>query len=494
MEVGGPVGHRRWRPTGALPSRDALPDLFRYAMRLTGGDQALAEDLVQEACLALVRELRHEPAAQLDVGWLMVVLRRRYLDQVRSGRRERSRLERRGTHARSALAEPDWAAVDDRVGCQALGKLNADQRVALVLRYVDDLAVRDVAAKLRRSVAADRVAYSPVAAISWPLYWEETVMDDFVAMLERATESPPPAVVNRVLDAVTIEVAVRGSQPACPAAVGNTVTVVSRLPWDRRRRWKVATAALLAVAATVTVLTMWRRPDGAPAVSTTIRGDYRHESTWAPPAGPLTWLPPDYQPTHATDNGIRLTSPDQPAIDITVRRGEIPIVAPLLQLAPLAEAHHDDAAGVLQWNQAGWSFTLDAAAVIPSALLLRLAVAIVPDSDLTPPTADQTSTVQLPDVVGLDYREATARLSDAGFSVRWAISSTASSAVGTWNVSTPVAGSTVKAGSAVTLGVVGVASGMPPWGDALVSGDLPDAVGYYQRWLRDPASAQPDDG
>ena len=52
------------------------------------------------------------------------------------------------------MSEPDWASVDDTVALDALGKLNADQRTALVLRYVDDLSVPQVAAHLQRTVHA----------------------------------------------------------------------------------------------------------------------------------------------------------------------------------------------------------------------------------------------------------------------------------------------------------------------------------------------------
>ena len=51
---------------------------------------------------------------------------------------------------------------------------------------------------------------------------------------------------------------------------------------------------------------------------------------------------------------------------------------------------------------------------------------------------------------------------------------------------TPSADSTTNAGATVILGVFGVASRTLPSGDALVSGDLPDAVGYYPTWLNEP--------
>ena len=155
MELGG-VGETPSlaAAAGTALVRDAIPELYRYAVRLTGGDRALAEDLVQEACLALVREVRAVPTARLEIGWLIVVLRRRYLDHLRRMRRERGRLERGAARSAVDLSEPDWGSVDDAVALDALGKLSADQRTALVLRYVDDLPVREVAAMLGRSVAA----------------------------------------------------------------------------------------------------------------------------------------------------------------------------------------------------------------------------------------------------------------------------------------------------------------------------------------------------
>ena len=139
---------------GVTAVRGAIPKLYRYAVRLTGGDRALAEDLVQEACLALVREVRAVPNARLEIGWLVVVLRRRYLDHLRGMRRERLRLVRGAARSAADLTDLDWGSVDDTVALDALGKLSADQRTALVLRYVDDLPVREVAAMLGRSVAA----------------------------------------------------------------------------------------------------------------------------------------------------------------------------------------------------------------------------------------------------------------------------------------------------------------------------------------------------
>src|SRR5688572_18431436 len=93
-----------------------VPELYRYVLRLTGGDGPLAEDIVQETCLALFREVRAREAFRVEVGWMIVVARRRYLDQLRKSRREGDRLdrlsrERRGGGPVAALSsdepEPD---------------------------------------------------------------------------------------------------------------------------------------------------------------------------------------------------------------------------------------------------------------------------------------------------------------------------------------------------------------------------------------------------
>jgi len=131
--------------------RRVTPDLFGYAIRLTGGDRARAEDLVQETLLALVRH-PDGPTAQVTTGWLMVVLRRRFLDSVRSQRREDRRVLR--AVRLDGSVEPDWSAVEGGAALQALGRLSDLRRVALILRYVDDLPVQEVAQLLGRTPSA----------------------------------------------------------------------------------------------------------------------------------------------------------------------------------------------------------------------------------------------------------------------------------------------------------------------------------------------------
>ena len=50
--------------------------------------------------------------------------------------------------------EPDWDSIGTDTALELLGQLTHDQRAALIFRYIDDLAVRDVAELLGRSVSA----------------------------------------------------------------------------------------------------------------------------------------------------------------------------------------------------------------------------------------------------------------------------------------------------------------------------------------------------
>lgn len=130
----------------------SLDDVYRYASRLTGGDRAATDELVQDTYLAALQHLRRGTQPELTTGYLIVICRNRFLDTLRSGSR-RHRREERALHLAEPVrrVEPD---PPDPATTAALAGLPADQRAALVLRYVDDLPVPDVAHLLGRSVHA----------------------------------------------------------------------------------------------------------------------------------------------------------------------------------------------------------------------------------------------------------------------------------------------------------------------------------------------------
>lgn len=132
---------------GAFCER-TLDDVYRYALRLTGGHLARTADLTQETYASLLRHVDEHPDDPVGLAWLITCCRHRYLDSIRR-RRRRERNQIRGWHP--AAAEP--ANRDDDV-IAALGQLRPDERMVLVLRHVDGFSVGEIAETIGKSVAA----------------------------------------------------------------------------------------------------------------------------------------------------------------------------------------------------------------------------------------------------------------------------------------------------------------------------------------------------
>jgi RNA polymerase sigma factor (sigma-70 family) len=115
----------------------------RFAFLLTG-DEALAEDLMQDAFVRVGGRLDclRDPAA--FEPYLHKTIRNLVRMNARRRRVERTSLEREGRMRRpEAVAEPD--VVGDQTMRRALLALPPRQRAALVLRYHEDLSVRQIA-------------------------------------------------------------------------------------------------------------------------------------------------------------------------------------------------------------------------------------------------------------------------------------------------------------------------------------------------------------
>jgi RNA polymerase sigma-70 factor, ECF subfamily len=126
------------------------PTVYGYLVRLCGGDRALAEDLTQETWLALMRELARGRTERADVRWLLTVARTRYLDHARRRTVHLRRL--RLVRAETAGSADDLLVNSDVL--DVLEQLEPAHRVVLLLRYVEDLPVPDVARAIGRTVTA----------------------------------------------------------------------------------------------------------------------------------------------------------------------------------------------------------------------------------------------------------------------------------------------------------------------------------------------------
>ncbi len=116
-----------------------------------GGDESAAEDLLQETLLEAVRSARSFRGDSALSTWLCAIARRRL---ARHYERER-RAEVARSGLRLALA-PDPDLDGDAVERQdevvrALGRIPPTYRQVLVLKYLDGLAVEEIATELGRS-------------------------------------------------------------------------------------------------------------------------------------------------------------------------------------------------------------------------------------------------------------------------------------------------------------------------------------------------------
>jgi RNA polymerase sigma-70 factor, ECF subfamily len=132
----------------------ASEEVHRYVSRLTGGDQQLTEDIVQETFIALMLHHRAGNDAVMGVGWLMTTARNRLIDHVRSRLRERVRIERHTAGDELDVPPIDLATISADQARWMLAQLPLRERVALALHTLDGQSVAEVAVLLDRSVEA----------------------------------------------------------------------------------------------------------------------------------------------------------------------------------------------------------------------------------------------------------------------------------------------------------------------------------------------------
>ena len=309
-------------------------------------------------------------------------------------------------------------------------------------------------------------------------------MDEFVAMLERASAPMPDGLVERVLTNLTIELAASHAVSEEVSDAGSTTVVLTpERTWLRRRRhrgWAAIAVMISAAAAVAVILVTSRSPQAHPAsiVRVLDPGRLPARLVLGDTKFTMTWIPPGFSPIAATDRSVTLSAPGWPDIVVSAASGETDIVAPFVGLGPLTNAHYAAAAALMQWDTSGSTITIHAASPVRPALLGRLAVGIVATDTLAYPPASSRA-VTVPDVVGLDYRDAQTKLAAAGFAVRLGISSTIGTNVGAVESARPAARTATTQGSTVELGVAGPSrTAHGPEFYYLASGDLPDAVGY----------------
>lgn len=136
--------------TEALVHLDAL---YGLALRLTGGDAARAEDLVQEAILKAYRAWEDFELGTNCRAWLMTILRNTFINEFRRDQRRPASVEFTEVEDRSVFhdvvdVDPEGGffdrIIDDEV-IAAIDDLPDEFRVAVVLSDLEGLSYQEVA-------------------------------------------------------------------------------------------------------------------------------------------------------------------------------------------------------------------------------------------------------------------------------------------------------------------------------------------------------------
>ena len=132
--------------------RSTMPIVYRYLYRGTAGDVQLTEELTQATFEVAIRAFGQGRAEAIEPAWLQTVARSRLIDHYRRARREREKLAIVATRPPQEVELPGDVAQADATA--ALRALSPQHRLVLVLRYLDDLSVAEVACLLGKSVRA----------------------------------------------------------------------------------------------------------------------------------------------------------------------------------------------------------------------------------------------------------------------------------------------------------------------------------------------------
>jgi RNA polymerase sigma-70 factor (ECF subfamily) len=128
----------------------ALPVVFGYLLRLCGGDRDAAWDLTQDSWMAVVDRFAQGQYDKATIGFVLSVARSRYVDSWRRQRRLQRKLRLVWASARhSESAELSASRVLDH-----LSVCSEEHRVVLMLAYVDDMPVAEIAQMLGSSVSS----------------------------------------------------------------------------------------------------------------------------------------------------------------------------------------------------------------------------------------------------------------------------------------------------------------------------------------------------
>ncbi|HUG95555.1 MAG TPA: RNA polymerase sigma factor [Pleomorphomonadaceae bacterium] len=132
----------------------SLPTVYGYLFHRCGRNPELAEELTQEAFVEAVRSYGRFRGQADATTWVIGIVRHKLVDHFRRAERDTRRLAALSARELGASrAESAPPTLPDDVD-DALALLPALQRAVLVLHYMDQLSVREVARSLGKTEAA----------------------------------------------------------------------------------------------------------------------------------------------------------------------------------------------------------------------------------------------------------------------------------------------------------------------------------------------------
>lgn len=139
-----------------------LPSLWRFVYTRVGGDRHLAEDISNETILAMFTAIQSEFSAESEIlnlaGWLRTVAGRRIADHYRAVSRVQHLLPQ-NHNSRSDCAGADPAKHQELQETRqqvrrAMDSMPEQYRMALEWKYLDQLSVREIAARWKMTEKA----------------------------------------------------------------------------------------------------------------------------------------------------------------------------------------------------------------------------------------------------------------------------------------------------------------------------------------------------
>lgn len=126
-----------------------LPAVYSYLHQRLGADEQRAKDVTQMTFEAILAQWPLRADIDNQVGWAIAVARHKLIDELRRERRNQHRLDR---YKAMEPTRRSSGTTDAEIRIHgALQALPGAQRIALLLAYVDDMPVADVARIMGRS-------------------------------------------------------------------------------------------------------------------------------------------------------------------------------------------------------------------------------------------------------------------------------------------------------------------------------------------------------